>query len=49
MRVTTEDFEHLYRKLDEVLGPRAAVTLMELLAMGNAEAAHHWEAMQARR
>ena len=48
MPTTTTEFEHLFHKLSEVLGPRDAVTLMELLADGSSEAASHWQAIQAR-
>jgi len=42
---TTEDVEHLYLKLHEVLGIRAATTLMELLADASPETAVHWKAI----
>ena len=48
MPTTTTEFERLFHKLTDVLGPSDAVTLMELLADGSTEAARHWEAMKAR-
>ena len=49
MNVTDDDLDHLYTKLQEVLGYRAAATMMELLAENWLPVRVWWNASPGRR